>query len=66
MVCFVAVQNPLLKQQLLSNLTTSGDLRLANHGSATMYRNLQEAIVDTKRQYEAIDRALEVRYIDRF
>lgn len=54
------LQNPLFKQQLLNNLTKSGDLAAGNKQPLALYRNLQEAIVDTKRQYEAIDRALEV------
>lgn len=56
------LQDPQLRQQLLGDLKKSGDLRhLTGNGKSPMYGNLQEAIMDTKRQYEAIDRALEVR-----
>lgn len=51
-------QNPQLKHQLLSELNAGGNN--ANGRPAELYRSLAEAIVDTKRQYEVIDRALEV------
>lgn len=54
------LQIPNLKEQLLNKERELNDL--TNNQSRPMFLgNWKEAIIETKRQYEAIDRALEVR-----
>lgn len=56
------LQIPNLKEQLISKERELNDL--TNNQSRPMFLgNWKEAIIETKRQYEAIDRALEVRIL---
>lgn len=57
-----SLQIPNLKEQLISKERELNDL--TNNQSRPMFLgNWKEAIIETKRQYEAIDRALEVRIL---
>lgn len=52
-------QIPVLKEQLLNKERQLNDLT-NNQSKSMLLGNFHEAMVETKRQYDAIDRALEV------